>query len=267
MNAPCRLTVVISTYNHLRPLELCLGGFRNQTMPPHEILIADDGSGSDTCDLIARLLPNLPCPARHIWHEDKGFRKNVILNRCLAEARGDYLVLTDADCVPHPCFVRDHASLAEHGFWVQGRRCYLNASGSDSLAPGQHVPGLRLMLSGKMNGAAKGFRLPIPIIQRNTGQRGIIGCNMAVWKHDLLDVNGWDEEYEGWGLGEDSDIGSRLYHLGRTRKFVYGRCILYHLHHPILNRDHVPKSQARLDETIRTRKVRCVAGVDRHASA
>jgi hypothetical protein len=87
---------------------------------------------------------------------------------------------------------------------------------------------------------------------------------MGMWKKDLLEVNGWDEEYEGWGLGEDSDIGSRLYHLCRPRKFVYGRAILYHLHHPILSRDHVPKSQSRLDETLRTKKVRCAKGVNQY---
>ena len=95
-------------------------------------------------------------------------------------------------------------------------------------------------------------------------QRGIIGCNMAMWKKDLLEISGWDEEYEGWGLGEDSDICSRLYHLGRPRKFVYGRAILYHLHHPILSRDHVPKGQSRLEETLRTKKVRCIKGVNQY---
>jgi hypothetical protein len=154
--------------------------------------------------------------------------------------------------------VEDHANLAELGFWVQGRRCYLNAAASTVLAPGQKVPAFRLALSGKMSGVAKGFRFPFPIIKRDTGQRGIIGCNMAMWKKDLLEVNGWDEEFEGWGLGEDSDIGSRLYHLGRPRKFVY------HLHHPVLNRDHIPKSQTRLDETIRTRKIRCEKGANQY---
>jgi len=264
MISPSRITVVISTYNHLRPLELCLAGFRNQTRLPGEILIADDGSGPQTRALLEKLLPTLPYPARHIWHEDKGFRKNIILNRCLAAAKGDYLVLTDADCIPHPRYVEDHAALAEPGFWVQGRRCYLNEVASLGLVPGQNIPGFRLWLAGKMSGAAKGFRLPFPVIRRNTGQRGIIGCNMAMWKKDLLDINGWNEEYEGWGLGEDSDLGSRLYHLGRPRKFVYGRAVLYHLHHPILNRDHVPKSQARLDEIIRTRQVRCAKGVNQY---
>lgn len=264
MISPSQITLVISTYNHLRPLELCLGGFRNQTTPPGEILVADDGSGPETRSILERLLPSMPYPARHLWHEDRGFRKNAILNRCLAEARGSYLVLTDADCVPHPRFVEDHASLAEAGFWVQGRRSYLNETASTLLMPGERVPGFRLFLSGRMSGAAKGFRFPFPILKRNTEQRGIIGCNMAAWKSDLLAINGWDEEYEGWGLGEDSDLGSRLYHLGRPRKFVYGRGILYHLHHPILNRDHIPKSQTRLNKTIHMKKVRCTKGVDQY---
>jgi hypothetical protein len=154
--------------------------------------------------------------------------------------------------------------LAERGFWVQGRRSYLSLAASNTLQPGSAVPSLRLLLAGQLSGAAKGFRLPFPLIRRNTAQRGIIGCNMAMWRSDLLAVNGWDEDYEGWGLGEDSDIGSRLYHLGRPRKFVYGRAILYHLHHPILNRDHLPKSKARLEETLRTKKVRCVKGVNQY---
>jgi len=261
---PEKISLVISTYNHVRPLELCLDALRRQTTPPKEILIADDGSGEATRNLILRLTPTLPCPVRHLWHEDKGFRKNIILNRALAATTGGYLVLTDADCVPHPRFIEDHASLAEEGFWVQGRRSYLSASASESLQPGQPAPSFRLLLSGNMTGAAKGFHLPFPIIRRNTAQRGIIGCNMAMWRNDLLAVNGWDEDYEGWGLGEDSDVGSRLYHLGRPRKFVYGRAILYHLHHPILNRDHLPQSQNRLNETLRTKKIRCVRGVDQY---
>ena len=259
-----QISLVISTYNHVRPLELCLAALRKQTTPPMEILIADDGSTAPTRDLITRLAPSLPCPVRHLWQEDKGFRKNIILNQCLAAAKGDYLVLTDADCMPHPRFIEDHASLAEQGFWVQGRRSYLNAAASASLQAGESIPSFRLFLTGQLSGAAKAFRLPFPMIKRDTTQRGIIGCNMAMWKKDLLEINGWDEEYEGWGLGEDSDIGSRLYHLGRPRKFVYGRAILYHLHHPILSRDHVPKSQSRLDDTLRTKKVRCAKGVNQY---
>ena len=259
-----QISLVISTYNHVRPLELCLAGFRNQTTAPMEILIADDGSTTPTRELIVRLAPSLPCPVHHLWHEDRGFRKNTILNQSLAAAKGAYLVFTDADCIPHPRFIEDHAALAEQGFWVQGRRSYLSSSFSTAHLPADSIHPLPLFLSGQLSGAAKAFRLPFPIIKRDTAQRGIIGCNMGMWKKDLLEVNGWDEEYEGWGLGEDSDIGSRLYHLGRPRKFVYGRAILYHLHHPILSRDHLPQSRNRLDETLRTKKVQCIKGVNQY---
>ena len=264
MISPNRLSVIVSAYNQLKPLGHWLSAMRVQSVVPLEILIADDGSKPEIGELIQEYSPTLPCPVLHVWHEDSGFRKNVILNRALAVSSGDYIVLTDVDCIPHPRFVEDHAALAERNFWVQGRRCYLSQSASDSLRVGDRVPFLRLLFKGQVSGVAKGFRLPIALVGRDMGQRGIIGCNMAMWRDDLLEVNGWDEEYEGWGLGEDSDLGARLYHFGRTRKFVYGRAILYHLYHPVLTRDHMPVSQARFEETLSTRKVRCERGVDQY---
>jgi glycosyltransferase involved in cell wall biosynthesis len=264
MISPNRLSVVVSTYNQIKPLRIWLAAMRMQSIQPLEILIADDGSTSETSALIHSISAAFACPVRHIWHEDRGFRKNVILNRSLSAAAGEYVVLTDADCVPHPKFVEDHARLAEKGFWVQGRRCYLSQKASESLQPGQPVPSLRFFLTGHLSGAMKGFRLPAAVIRRDVGNRGIIGCNMGMWRDDLLALNGWDEEYEGWGLGEDSDVGVRLYHLGRRRKFVYGRAIIYHLHHPILSRDHMPVSLARFEETLSRKKVRCDRGVDQY---
>jgi GT2 family glycosyltransferase len=104
------------------------------------------------------------------------------------------------------------------------------------------------------------------VIQRNTGQRGIIGCNMGFWRDDLLAVNGFDEDYIGWG-GEDSDLGTRLYHLGRPRKFVYGRAIVYHLNHATQDRARAQAAWQRLTDTIRTRKIRCAHGVEQHLGA
>ena len=99
----------------------------------------------------------------------------------------------------------------------------------------------------------------------NNGARADNDLNfLAVWREDLLAINGFDEEYSGWGIGEDSDMGTRLYHLGRLRKFVYAHAIVFHLNHPGSARDHVVDSLARLEETIRSRKVRCVRGLDQY---
>jgi hypothetical protein len=125
----------------------------------------------------------------------------------------------------------------------------------------------RLMLTGQIHGMLKGIRWPMPIVRRNQGQRGLIGCNLGIWRDDLVAVNGFDEAYEGWGIGEDSDLGSRLYHLGRQRKFVYGRALVFHLDHPQLNKAHVPQSLQRLQETLTTRKIRCEMGLSQHLPA
>ncbi len=259
---PAQISLIISTYENPGALDQVLRGVQRQTEMPGEILLADDGSGSATRELIAQWQQKLPAPARHLWQEDLGFRKTIILNKSLAAAAGDYVVLLDGDCVPHQRFVADHARLAERNFWVQGRRCFVQEKFAADFAPGV-TPVFRWILAGRITGFAKAVRLPFPFVRRNTGQRGIIGCNMGFWRDDLLAVNGFDEEYTGWG-GEDSDVGTRLYHLGRPRKFVYGRAVVYHLNHPMLGRARFPASRQRLADTIRSKKIRCQRGVQQY---
>lgn len=253
-----KISLVISTYESPVALEKVLQGVARQSERPHEILIADDGSGLVTRNLIERWTPKLGL--RHIWHEDKGFRKTIILNHAVAATAGDYLVLLDGDCVPHREFMRDHAALAEKNYWVQGRRCFVEEKYVPQFAV-ETVPVALWLLRGRITGFAKAFRLPFPIVRRNREHRGIIGCNMGFWREDLVAVNGFDEEYTGWGIGEDSDLGARLYHLGRTRKFVYGRAVVYHLNHPQQPKAHVNASLERLAQTIASGKIRSDRGL------
>lgn len=258
-----KISLVISTFNQPEVLAKAWRGVLRQTRLPDEVLISDDGSGELTLELVNKFIATGPTSVRHIWHPHDGFRKTVILNQTVAAATGDYLVFTDGDCVPHPKFIADHAALAEKGCWVQGRRCFV----LEKFVPrfeAKKIPAFSWMLTGRITGAAKGVRWPLPIIRRDKEQRGIIGCNMAFWREDILAVNGFDEDYTGWGTGEDSDIGTRLYHLGRRRKFVYGRAIVFHLNHPPAPRGHHAVSLARLGETIASRKIRCEHGLDRH---
>jgi len=258
-----KLSLIISTFNQQESLDKVFEGVRRQTRLPDEILISDDGSDAPTRALIKTFAENISVPVKHVWQPHEGFRKTIILNQTLVAAAGDYLVFTDGDCVPHPRFVEDHAALAEKNFWVQGRRCFVREQYVPEFSASL-IPAWSWMVAGKITGAAKGVRWPFAIIRRDTRQRGIIGCNMAFWRDDLVAVNGYDEDYVGWGTGEDSDVGTRLYHLGRRRKFVYGCAITYHLNHPPAPRGHHAASLGRLADTIRQRKIRCEHGLDRH---
>jgi glycosyltransferase involved in cell wall biosynthesis len=266
MKPAVSVSLVISTFNQPRVLAKALDSLPLQTRPPEEILISDDGSDEPTRELVKKISERSSVPVKHIWHPHDGFRKTVILNKTVLAAGGNYLIFTDGDCVPHPKFVADHAALAEAGCWVQGRRCFVREEFVTEFEPGR-TPVWRWMLTGKITGVVKGFRWPVPVIRHDTKQRGIIGCNMAFWREDILAVNGFDEDYTGWGTGEDSDIGTRLYHLGRRRKLVHGRAITFHLNHLPVSREHHAASLARLAETIASRKIACVNGLNRHRPA
>ncbi|MGH7978891.1 MAG: glycosyltransferase, partial [Limisphaerales bacterium] len=185
MTAPAfKVSLVISAFNQPAALAKSLAGARLQTRRPDEILISDDGSDAPARELINQFAAASPAPVKHIWHEHNGFRKTVILNKAVAAAAGSYLIFMDADCVPHPKFIADHIALAQKGFWTQGRRCFVREEFASDFDAGK-VPAWSWMLAGKITGAAKGIRWPIPIIRRDTRQRGIIGCNMAFWREDL----------------------------------------------------------------------------------
>jgi glycosyltransferase involved in cell wall biosynthesis len=258
-----KISLIISTFDQPLSFGKVLRGVERQTQSPHEVFIADDGSGAETRQLIEQWKKRAPVPVRHVWHPHDGFRKVILLNKAVANATGDYLVFTDGDCVAHPKYMADHAQLAERGFWVQGRRCYVKEPFVSAFEPGE-TSVWQWMLTGRIAGALKGIRLPAPLVFRNRRQRGIIGCNMAFWREDVLAVNGFDESYLGRGIGPDSDLGTRIYNLGRLRKFVYGHAVVYHLDHPVMPRDNLAAKQLWLEETIRTGKTRCEVGVQQY---
>lgn len=250
--------MIVSTYNSPVKLSKVLEHVNIGATIPDEIIISDDGSDQETSAVVNKWKELLPI--KHIWHEDKGFRKCKILNKSLLASKSEYVVFLDGDCIPHKFFIKDHVKLAQKGFFVQGRRCFVPEKEVPNVING--IKTLRnLFFSGKLSGYFKSIRFPKPIIKINKNQRGLIGCNWSVWFEDLIKVNGFDEDYEGWGIGEDSDICSRLYNLGHSRKFVYGRAIVYHLNHPQLPKLHQRNSKDRLIEVIQSGKVCCENGI------
>src|SRR6056297_2680694 len=115
-----KLSVIISTYNSPEWLEKVLWGYSVQSHNDFEIIIADDGSGAETRQLIDRMRQQTGLTIRHIWQEDKGFRKCRILNLAVLESATDYLVFTDGDCIPRRDFLEVHATEAEPGRFLSG---------------------------------------------------------------------------------------------------------------------------------------------------
>lgn len=94
-----KVSLVISTYNWKEALGLCLLSVTRQTVIPTEVIIADDGSRSDTKLLIEEFKNHFPCPIKHVWHEDNGWRKCIIMNKAFAVCEGDYIIGIFSKCL------------------------------------------------------------------------------------------------------------------------------------------------------------------------
>ena len=115
-----KISVIFTTYNSPAWLEKVLWGFQYQTDKNFEVVIADDGSGQETRDVIERFRRESDLDLQHVWQEDDGFQKCKVLNRAIVAATGEYMVTTDGDCIPRKDFVAVHRKYAEPGKFLSG---------------------------------------------------------------------------------------------------------------------------------------------------
>ena len=116
------ITVIVNTYNWVPALNLSFRSLMAQTDRDFEIVVADDGSGDETRQLLQRLAGETDIAVNHVWHEDVGFRRTQILNKAIEASRGDYLIFLDGDCITQPDFIHQHRRLAKPGYLVTGSR-------------------------------------------------------------------------------------------------------------------------------------------------
>ena len=268
-------SLVVAVYNRPRYLRMVLAACARQSSRDFDIIIADDGSGPEIADAVREARDRLGLEVLHLWHEDQGWRKNVMLNNAIRAARSDYLIFTDGDCLPHRHFVADHLQAREQGRYLCGRRVETGAGWTaaltlDDVTSGRFERiGARMWwdgLTGRAKRVEDGLRFESPLLRNilHASGRGMLGSNFSVWREALLAINGFDEEYDGPGCGEDSDVELRLGLLGLEPKSLRHRAIQIHLHHP---RTEVPqRCLDRFDALRRAPRMHCVHGLDHLAT-
>jgi glycosyltransferase involved in cell wall biosynthesis len=248
-----KTSLIISYYNRTDYLKLILAALERQIFKDFEIIIADDGSTEENIRQIEKLTPQIPYSLIHLWHEDKGFRKNIILNRAILTARSDYLIFIDGDCIPHSEFIREHYENRRKKTCLTGRRVNLSQKITNELTEQRIKEGYleeslgRLFvdsIKGNTTDAEKGIYIKSSAVREyiNRKPRGILGCNFSIYKDDMLDINGFDERYLAPSIGEDSDIQYRLELNGVKTKSMNNIAVQYHLYHKIQ-----PRLQVNLD--------------------
>jgi glycosyltransferase involved in cell wall biosynthesis len=264
-----RTALVVSTYERPDALAAVLDTVTRQRAAPDEIVIADDGSGSATRDVITNFTRRSPVPVRAVSQPHEGFRLTRLRNIAIAAATSDYLIFIDGDMLLHEAFVADHRRQARPGWFTQGVRVRADEALTARLIENPRMPlgpaasGLGLLRRAYL---LRSHRLAAATRLIANRVIAIKGCNQAFWRDDLLRVNGFNEAIQGWGP-EDKELCARLVHAGIERQTLLFGGVAVHLHHPPASRAALPDNQRVLHETIHQRKAWCDRGVDLHLRA
>ncbi|WP_417827406.1 glycosyltransferase family 2 protein [Thalassospira sp.] len=248
-----KVSVIVSTYNWPEALEMVLQSLIDQKDDNFEVIVADDGSGPETAQTIARMQQKSPVPIKHFWQEDKGYRLSRVRNGAIAMAEGDIIVFTDGDCCLMPDFVARHRKAAEPECFVTGKRVFLKKRFTNLVMKHRlrfhKWPRAVLFMLGLTGNANRPFQfIPIPQSRKSLWAHANCwkkaqGCNIAAFREDILKIGGFDEAYESHGL-EDSDFVLRMIRSGVRRKNVeYDSPVLHLFHGRSLPDRHAKKSK------------------------
>jgi len=258
-----KTSVIVSTYNRQDMLVKVLDGLRHQTIPADEIIIADDGSNPKTVKAIHKIINDFPTAIHHIWQEDRGFRAALIRNKAIQKSSGDYLISLDGDCIPGKHFIEDHISLAENGYFFQGKRILVGQKRAQSFTY-QDIASmsklLKLAVSPHFSNKHHLLRLPFFPALSSKRLSGIKSCNLAFFRKDIYSINGFNQDFVGWGR-EDSELAVRLYKFGLKKKEHPFKAICFHLWHRENDRKQLSQNDKLLQEAIESDGYVCSNGL------
>lgn len=258
-----KVSVIVTTYNRPDALKKVLDGLACQTLKPHEIIIADDGSEKETARMLDSYKKEFPLALHHVWQQDKGFRAARIRNKAILKSQGEYLLLLDGDCIPEKHFVADHLGLAEQGCFFQGKRVLVTQKICDEFDQRDMDSFFRRMghvVTSGLSNSHHIIRIPFFPSRKVEKMSGIRSCNMGLFKRDVVAVNGFNHDFTGWGR-EDSEFVIRLFRYGLKRKENPFQAICYHLGHPENPRDNLDKNDHILEQTNKSPLFFCELGL------
>lgn len=234
------LAVVVSTYEWPAALDAVLRSLSEQSDSQFDVVVADDGSGPETREVVERWGAAFGDRLEHVWQPDEGFRLAAVLNRGALANRADYLVFIHGESIPRRRFVRALRSSARRGWFVAGRRIELSSALTERvLADG--LPVHRWTFGRWLRAGTRAS----PLAALTHRDRRWVGADrlpefephdrtygylLGVFREEFEAVNGYDTRFVGWGE-EDVDMAVRLRRLGLRCAHAGPQATLIHLWH------------------------------------
>ena len=99
------VSIVIPAWNEAERIADCLMNATRQTVKPHEVIVVDNKSTDDTCDIVRRFIAENPDSNVILMEQDAEQGLIPTRNYGLDHATGDILGRVDADCMLKPDWV------------------------------------------------------------------------------------------------------------------------------------------------------------------
>jgi glycosyltransferase involved in cell wall biosynthesis len=231
------IAILVSTYQRPRHLRRALLSIAMQrgVDGKMEVIVTDDGSADETRQVVREYARSVDFPVRFTTHPHTAFQLARCRNEGVAASEAPYLLFLDGDCVLPSDHVAIHLAQRQPGHVMAGHFARLDETTSSRLdeeairsgefvnwAPAKEVRQLRAM--------ARKARLYQWL--RHPTKPKMSGNNVGIWRTDYERVNGYDENFEGWGC-EDDDLRLRLRRTGVRINSILPWTFTYHMWHPL----------------------------------
>ena len=251
-------------------LKQTLLSLNHQTDKNFEVVVSDDGSNIESQNKIKELQQQLSYRLTYLWQKDLGFRAAKARNEGIKKANGDYIIFTDGDCILPASFVAQHRKLALKNHFVDGNRILLSEKFTKNILNQDEIFNINIKslfkyrIAGKINKISSYLKLPLGPFRllRSTKWKGVKTCNLAAWKQDLMEVNGFDESFQGWGH-EDADLVIRLIKNRVKRQSGKYASVVFHQWHKVNDRKNEIKNKAALLNSINSANVKANNGLEK----
>ena len=226
------ITVIISYYKHIPNLTLILDALNLQTCKDFDVIVSEDDNNFETINFLTKNRERYSFEITHLYQlNDDGFKKNNMLNKAILASKNEKLVFIDCDCIPNKYFIQEYIKHIEYGKILYGRRVMLGEKISNKIwfNNSQKYFNFWSLLFSDSHAVKEAVYLPH--ISLTFKKRGLVGCNWGILKSHLLDINGFDEDYQKAGVGEDTDIEWRPKESGLNMKSIKNKAIVFHMYH------------------------------------
>jgi glycosyltransferase involved in cell wall biosynthesis len=199
-----------------------------------EVIVTDDGSRDETPRLVRQFAASATFPVRFITHPHDGFHIARCRNEGVRASTAPYLLFLDGDCMIPPDHLRAHLDCRRESYALAGYPIYLDQSISEQITPPQAQAGSYLRhvsIFQKLEMRWRHLRSQLYTLLNSPTRPKLLGGNLGIARADYQRINGYDENFRGWGC-EDDDLRMRLVSSGIRVASIAWWTHTFHLWHP-----------------------------------